>query len=202
MDLSNNGESPTKAATVAHGIGPPSDWVLRWSRLIREGGSVLDVACGHGRHMGWLASRGFQVTGIDRSPEAILAVSALGEAICSDIEKQPWPLLANGEVRRFDAVVVTNYLWRANFPVIYQSLLPGGVLIYETFTKGQESVGKPSRPDFLLDHRELLNAFSQLRVVAFEDGFLSTPDRFVQRITAIKETNPQNPEASASRYPL
>jgi hypothetical protein len=61
------------------------------------------------------------------------------------------------------------------------------VLIYETFAVGNETVGKPSRPDFLLRPGELLEACAGLRVVAYEDGFLSEPERFVQRVVAVRE---------------
>jgi hypothetical protein len=71
-------------------------------------------------------------------------------------------------------------------PVIVQSLAPGGVLVYETFAAGNETVGKPSRPDFLLQPGELLRATQSLRTVAYEDGFESSPDRFVQRIVAVR----------------
>ena len=101
----------------------------------------------------------------------------------------PWPF----QDRQFGGVVVTNYLWRALWPQIMGSLAPGGVLIYETFAAGNESVGKPSRPDFLLQPGELLVRCASLRVVAFEEGFLKSPERFVQRIVAVKSSNTQAP---------
>jgi hypothetical protein len=67
-----------------------------------------------------------------------------------------------------------------------QSLAEGGVLIYETFAAGNETVGKPSRPDFLLQPGELLRVTEGLRTVAFEEGFEATPDRFIQRIVAVR----------------
>ena len=166
--------------------GTASDWVQRWAHLIRPQGTVLDLACGHGRHMQYLAAQGHQMLGLDRSSEALSAAAAWGEVRQADIENAAWPLMQNGQPRQFDAVVVTNYLWRALFPVILQSLAPGGVLIYETFSAGNETVGKPSRPDFLLRPGELLSPFSDLRVVAFEDGFLRQSPRFVQRLVAVK----------------
>jgi SAM-dependent methyltransferase len=187
--------------TAVHGTEPPSAWVRRWSHLVRPGGAVLDVACGHGRHLRWFAQRGHPVTGVDRSPEAIAAVTPLGTAVKADIENGPWPLLQDGQPRTYDAVVVTNYLWRALFPVLLQSLAPGGVLIYETFASGNETVGKPSRPDFLLQPGELLRSCGALRVVAFEDGYLDQPERFVQRIVAVREGGLSTPGAPA-RYPL
>jgi SAM-dependent methyltransferase len=167
-----------------HGQEPTSAWVARWSHLLPAGCSVLDLACGHGRHMRHFADLGHPVTGVDRNPEAIAAVSDMGEALCADIENDPWPLVG----RTFGGVVVTNYLWRPLWTHVLESLAPNGVLIYETFSAGNETVGKPSRPDFLLHPGELLDVCKNLRVVAFEEGFLAQPDRFVQRIVAVRET--------------
>jgi SAM-dependent methyltransferase len=141
------------------------------------------------------AALGHPVIGVDRNPNAIAAVSPLGEAICTDIENGPWPL----QGRTFGGVVVTNYLWRQLWPNILDSLAPNGVLIYETFSVGNETVGKPSRPDFLLHPAELLAVCQDLRVVAFEEGFLAQPERFMQRIAAVRET--QGTETPV-RYPL
>ena len=187
---------------MAHGLEAPSAWVQRWSHLLRPGGTVLDVAGGHGRHMQWFATRGHPVTGLDRSAEAIAAVTSLGEAVQADIENGPWPLLQDGQPRQFDAVVVTNYLWRDLLPVIRQSLAPGGLLLYETFAIGNETVGKPSRPDFLLQPGELLREFADLRVVAYEDGFIARPARFVQRIAAVRQDSPQSTDKALARYML
>ncbi len=96
-------------------------------------------------------------------------------------------------------MVVTNYLWRPLWPNILDSLAPNGVLIYETFSAGNETVGKPSRPDFLLNPSELLDECKNLRIVAFEEGFLGQPDRFVQRIVAVREASGSETPA---RYPL
>ena len=178
-----------------HAQMAPSDWVRRWSHLVPAGASVLDVACGQGRHMRWFYERNQAVTGIDKAQEAIESVAHLGEAICADIEAGPWPLPG----RRFDCVVVTNYLWRPLLPTTLDSVAPGGVLLYETFAQGNESVGRPARADFLLRPGELLQACQALRVVAYEDGFLAEPARFVQRIAAVREPLPG---AGPLRLPL
>ncbi len=182
-------------STLLHGQEPTSNWVARWSHLLPAGCTVLDLACGHGRHMRHFAELGHPVTGVDRNPDAIAAVSPLGETICADIENGPWPL----QGRAFGGVVVTNYLWRPLWPNILDSLAPNGVLIYETFSAGNETVGKPSRPDFLLHPAELLAVCQDLRVVAFEEGFFAEPERFVQRIVAVREM--QGTETPV-RYPL
>ena len=177
-----------------HGTEAPSAWVARWAHLVPAGGEVLDVACGFGRHMRLFAQRGHPVAGVDRAADAIESVKDLGEAVQADIENGPWPFPG----RQFAGVIVTNYLWRPLLPAIVQSVAPGGVLIYETFAEGNETVGKPSRPDFLLKAGELLVACSSLRVIAYEDGFQGNPARFVQRTAAV---NPL-PGLEPARYPL
>ncbi|WP_416548281.1 class I SAM-dependent methyltransferase [Limnohabitans sp. DCL3] len=165
-----------------HGTENPSAWLQRWAHLITPHSRVLDLACGAGRHMRFLAAQGHTVQGVDRNPDAVSQAQTYGQVRCADIENGPWPF----EGQTFGCVVVTNYLWRALMPVIVQSVAPGGVLIYETFAAGNETVGKPSRPDFLLHPGELLRVTQGLHVVAYEDGFATLPDRFVQRIVAAR----------------
>ncbi len=183
-----------------HGSLAPSDWVQRWSAQVPAGARVLDVACGSGRHVRWFAARGAAVTALDRDAEALAPLRALTgaavEVVVADIESGPWPLAG----RRFDAVVVTNYLWRVLLPTLVASVDNGGLLIYETFARGNETVGKPSNPDFLLEPGELLRAIGPLRVIAYEDGFIAQgAPRFVQRVAAVRA----GPAAvAARRYPL
>lgn len=165
---------------VVHGDGPAAEWVRRWSHLVAPGGSVLDIACGAGRHLRWFAARGCRVTGVDRDAAALQPLGGLGEVIVADIESGAWPL----RDRRFDAVVVTNYLWRPLMPTVLDSVADGGVLLVETFAIGNERFGKPSNPNFLLQPGELLTLTQGLEVVAYEAGLLASPDRSVQRIVA------------------
>jgi len=162
---------------------PPSPWVVRWASQLSAGGTVLDVACGSGRHVRWLAERGLQVTGVDRDAAALAGLTSLAEVLVADIEAGPWPLPG----RQFDAVVVTNYLWRPLLPTLVEAVAPGGLLIYETFGAGHARFGRPSRPDFLLQPGELLQATRGLRVLGYEDGYLEPPPRLVQRICARRE---------------
>jgi SAM-dependent methyltransferase len=173
----------------------PSAWVQRFAGLLRPGGTVLDVACGSGRHLRWLAGRGHAVTGVDRDAGALQPLRPLAEVLVADLESGPWPLSG----RQFDGVVVTNYLWRPLLPQIAGALAPGGVLIYETFADGQQTIGRPARAEFLLQPGELLRAFEGLRVVAFEDGFDETAPRYVQRMAAVR---PLPGAAAPPRYGL
>ena len=177
-----------------HGTEPPSPWLQRWGHLIPANSHVLDVACGAGRHMRWMHDLGHRVLGVDASREALALAGAYGETLLADLENAPWPLPG----RTFDAVVVTHYLWRPLWPFLISALAPGGVLIYETFAQGQQTVGRPSRAEFLLAPGELLQLSAGLRTIAYEDGFLTGPERFVQRLVAVRET----PVAAPMRWPL
>ena len=166
-----------------HGNLSPSPRIVRFTPLVPGGGTVLDLACGGGRHVNWFSQHGHHVTAVDRDADALAPLQGIGETLLADIEDGPWPLAG----RQFAAVVVTNYLWRPLYTRILEAVAPGGVLLHETFAQGNETVGKPARADFLLAPGELLRAYEGLRVVAYEDGFLGGPDRFVQRIAAVRE---------------
>ncbi len=172
-----------------------SPWVQRWTHLVPTGSAVLDVACGSGRHVRWFAARGARVTALDRDAAAVAPLHSVAEVVLADIENGPWPLCG----RTFDAVVVTNYLWRARLPDVLAALAPGGVLLYETFADGNQAFGKPSNPDFLLRRGELLAACAGLTVVAYEDGVIAAPSRRVQRIAAVR---PRPHEVSRPGYAL
>ena len=164
---------------------PPSAWVMRWAPLIRAGGAVLDLAAGHGRHARALTTSRFAVTAVDVDVSALSGAAA--EVIAADLETGSWPL----QGRRFDGIVVTNYLHRPHFPHLIASLADGGVLIFETFGAGNERLGRPRNPDFLLAPGELLRAFAALTIVAYEHGAERDPRPAVrQRLCAVNGPAP------------
>ena len=164
---------------AAHGAEAPSAWVERWAPLIKHG-SVLDVACGSGRHSRLFLARGLKVVAIDREPQDIPGA----RFIQADLEDGgPWPL--PGE--RFEGIVVTNYLHRPLMATLADSLAEGGLLIYETFMLGNERFGRPSNPAFLLRPGELLESFGELRVEGFEEGPVTSPKpAMIQRLCAVR----------------
>ena len=170
--------------TDAHLNLPPSDWVRRFADAIPKNGSVLDIACGAGRHSRLLAAMGFKVTAVDRDVTAFVDPPDNVTLIQADLETHPSPL---GQ-REFAGVVVTNYLHRPLLPLIVSTVARGGVLIYETFAAGNEKFGRPSRADFLLQPGELLNTvYGKLEVIAYENIAVNDPKpAMIQRMAAMR----------------
>lgn len=164
----------------------PSDWITRWSHLLAKDATVLDIACGSGRHLRYFSEQGHAITGIDQDISGIPTLPSTATLVKCDIERHPWPLITQDAPTTFGAVIVTNYLWRPLFPTILQSIGRNGVLLYETFAIENAAVGRPSRPEYLLEPGELLELCKSLRVVAYEHGFLENPARIVQRIAAVQ----------------
>ncbi|WP_238474665.1 class I SAM-dependent methyltransferase [Azospirillum cavernae] len=170
-----------------------SPWVLRFAPLVAAGGSVLDLACGSGRHLRLFHQRRHPVVGVDRDlggvadldgTDGVTLVQADLEGGADLEDGGPWPLPPG---QPFAGIVVTNYLHRPLFPALLDALAPGGVLIYETFAIGNARFGRPSSPAFLLREGELLDLTrDRLRVVAFEQGEVAVPKpAVVQRICAV-----------------
>jgi len=166
----------------------PSPWIRRFAWLVPAGGTVLDLACGAGRHARHFLGLGHPVLALDRDLAGV-----------ADLEGQPGVALLRADLadggafplagRRFAGVVVTNYLWRPLLPALVAAVAPGGCLLYETFALGNERFGRPANPDHLLRPHELLDAVAgQLRVVAYEDLVESEPRPAArQRLAARRE---------------
>ncbi len=172
----------------------PSPWIARFAPLVPPGARVLDLACGKGRHARFFAARGQRVVAVDRDAGALAVLDgdARIETRVADLEAGPWPLA--GE--RFDAIVVANYLHRPLFAHLLAALADDGVLLYETFARGNEAFGRPSNPAFLLAPGELLTlAAPALTVVAFEQGYLSTASggAVIERLAALGPRRPWPP---------
>lgn len=154
---------------------------------------MLDLAAGSGRHTRYLRRLGYRVVAvdIDLSRMADLADDEGVELVEADLESGTWPL----EGRRFDGIIVTNYLHRPLLAVLADSLEPGGVLLYETFAEGNERHGRPSNPEFLLREGELLEAFSsKLSVIEYEHGYEREPRPAVrQRVFAVRGSSSRVP---------
>jgi len=175
----------SEPSSARHDALAASPWILRYAHLVPAGARVLDLACGFGRHARLFAQRGAHVLAVDRDRDALATLDGVAgiETRQVDLETSAWPFAAE----RFDAIVVSRYLYRPALPQLIAAVADDGALLYETFARGNEAYGRPSSPDFLLEPGELLAiAAPQLTVVAFAQGLAADGRRaVVQRLAAV-----------------
>jgi SAM-dependent methyltransferase len=171
-------------------VSSPFAWVVRFAPLARPAAPVLDLACGRGRHTRLFLERGHPVTAVDIDVRGLADLQGHPrlDIVQADLEHAPWPLPG----RRFGVVVVTNYLWRPLFPMILAAVDDGGMLLYETFARGNDAYGPPTNPDFLLAPGELIErVHGELQIVAYEHGYLERPRPAIkQRLFAVRAGEP------------
>ena len=153
----------------------PSPFVLRSIASLRghvaSGATALDVAMGRGRHSLILAQSGFRVFGVDRDYAQTRRARAMlqrqgraAQVWVADLETFPLP------DSFFDLVVITRYLQRSLWSGLARTVVPGGFVVYETFTVAQQRYDwGPRSPDHLLAPGELRAAFAGWDVWAFEE---------------------------------
>ena len=153
-----------------HGIAP-SSFVLENFNLLPRG-LALDIAMGEGRNAIYLASRGFDVDGVDADPEAVsrarAAARKLGvpiRAVVGNLQDGTFIV----PIETFDVIVCINYLHRPLFQDIRSGLVPGGVVLYQTFTQEQPQFGRPNNPDHLLEPGELKRAFAGFEILRYRE---------------------------------
>jgi len=164
------------------------DLVTESASYLTKPSRILDLACGGGRNGQHLLSLGHNVVFLDKDIAGLshLKCKPNAEIIEADLENgDPWPL---GD-RKFDAVLVVNYLWRPIMGDIINSVIGGGVLIYETFGVGNEKYGRPSNPKFLLSENEMPNMLmDNFDIVRYQHGFVESPKPAIkQSVIALKK---------------
>ncbi len=152
----------------------PAAFLVEQRRLLPPRGRALDVAMGTGRNALYLASLGYEVTGIDVSGVAVARcreeATRLGlriEAIQADLE------LYEMASDAYDIVTNFYYLQRELAPHLTAALRPGGVLVFESFTTEQRQFGwGPQQEEYLLGPGELRSLFPGLEVLAYREGLV------------------------------
>lgn len=149
----------------------PDSWLLKHLHLL-PAGRALDIACGRGRNALFLAERGWSVTAIDRSQEALVQLEHEAarrhlavKTVCVDLEAAP--RLPSGD---FDLVIDFFYLHRPLLPAILHAVSPGGVAVMRTFSSAGPFAGGPDNPDFVLEPGELLDTFAGWEILLHEGG--------------------------------
>jgi len=174
-------------ATSGNGPADPAGIVRELLPLLPHG-PALDLACGMGRHTLLLAKRPQLVTAVDGSPVALDSLAQRARAenlrahrasdntivaetrdrhirlVQADLERAILPAAS------FALILCIHYLQRSLHPQIEDALLPGGMLVFETYTRAQlEFAHGPHNPAFLLETGELRNAFPSLDLVFYRE---------------------------------
>lgn len=142
---------------------------------------MLDLACGGGRNGLWLARQNIPVVLADISSTSLEQVATQNRDLPAEL-LQTWQIdLEDGNTSplpaaSFGAVIVFRYLHRPIMASIEQAVLPGGLVIYETFTEQQAHFGRPRNPDFLLRSGELPGYFPGWETLHAFEGMIESAD--------------------------
>ena len=159
-------------------------FILNLIRYLKpnKNAKILDLACGKGRHSKFLSNLGYNVVAADIDQEKLNHFNGkLIQKRVIDLENvNNWPL----EKKKFNVIIVTNFLNRAIFPLIISSIKKDGYLIYETFSEGHQRIGRPTNPKYILKPRELLRLSNKMQLVAYENIYINNPSNhlFQRRI--------------------
>ena len=151
---------------------------------------VLDLACGNGQNGLVLAKHGIPVIFADQSVSALAVVARLlerdklkGKIWQVDLEQAGVNLFAG---QGYSAILVFRYLHRPLIPVLQNVVMPGGLIVYETFTVDQRQFGRPQNPDFLLTPDELKKRFQRWETIHYYEGIRPNPNRGIAQLVARK----------------
>lgn len=145
---------------------------------------ALDLACGTGRNGLCLLASDIPVVFADRDSQNLEQIKRhLTAQPCKrqremsrfwqvDLEIPGTHPLA-GET--FGVIMVFRYLHRPLLEGIKKAVIPGGLVIYETFTVEQARIGRPRNPDFLLRPGELRDSFCQWDILHSFEGIEHDP---------------------------
>ncbi len=177
----------------------PSAWLVenreQLAGAAAPGGKALDVACGDGRNSRYLAELGFSVLALDVSDVAVAALSGANRAARLDVEARLVDLEAEPlPAGRFEAIANLNFLQRDLFAPLAAALAPGGVLVFETFSRAHvEELGNTFDPRFLLAQGELLHAFPELVVRHYREGIVTRAGRPCGLASLVAQRPPAQP---------
>lgn len=150
----------------------PSPFLVENFELLPRG-LALDLAMGEGRNAIYLASRGYDVDGVDVNPEAVARartharrLGAPFRAVVGNVEDGTYII----PIETYDLVVVFHYLHRPLFRDIREGLKPGGAVVYQTYASEHARFGHPMNPSHLLRPGELREVFADWEILRYEEG--------------------------------
>lgn len=143
----------------------PKRFLVELQGLLPRRGTVLDLGCGEGQNLVWLAGRGLKGTGVDISSVGLKKARALAEAVEVQLELIAADLdtWSPGE-RTWDVVVCSHLLIRDLVPRMRRALAPGGVVLMELVMEGG-----PLDPRYCVEPNEVLRWWIDHRVVHYRE---------------------------------
>jgi len=128
-------------------------------RAVGRTPTALDIACGAGGTVLWLAERGWCATGVDVSDAALALAQTHAERLHLSMHVS-W-IHADLDVWRppvdaFDCVTCFYFLERRLWPALCAAVRPGGLLAMQTFHRGALKIRPAANPAYLLEKGELL----------------------------------------------
>lgn len=185
----------------------PSELLVNFATLFSDLNTekpVLDLACGTGRNGLFLAKTGQRMVFADRNLASLESIekrlksqgTLASDYIQTSSQHRCWHIdfesdnFVGLENNAYDGIVVFRYLHRALFENIKSSIVPGGLIIYETFNEAQAEIGRPKNPNFLLKKGELRQAFDSWEVLHCFDGIKETANGGRQAISQIVARKP------------
>lgn len=174
----------------------PSPLLVEQLEAVRQtaaAGPVLDLACGKGRNGLYLLKNDIPVVFAERDSTAIENLQCslqqpssqdkkhLAKLWQIDLEVTPQSPL---QAETYGTIMVFRYLHRLLFPSIRTAILPGGLVVYETFTVHQTEFGRPRNPDFLLQPGELREQFHDWKILHSFEGIIESETGYAKQAIA------------------
>ncbi len=158
---------------IHEGSLEPASFLADNIKLLPKG-RAFDVAMGAGQNAVYLAKMGFDVEGVDISPEAVSSALESARKLGVAIRAQVADLEGGYRIEKgvYDVIICFHYLQRSLIPQIKDGLRKGGMVVYETFIVDQAQFGRPRNPNYLLKHNELLDMFRDFRCLRYREGIM------------------------------
>jgi SAM-dependent methyltransferase len=140
--------------------------LLQYAVSDRKPGTAIDLGMGEGRNAIFLASKGWQVTGVDFSTEAVKQAKARAAAahVPIDAVVQDLDAFELGQAKWNLIALFYMQAWfhesKRDVPrLLVEALKPGGLLVIEGYA-GEKGAYQTN---------ELLRSFSSLKIIHYED---------------------------------
>ena len=131
-------------------------------------GKTLDLAMGEGRHGVFLATKGFDVLGLDISAKGLQKAHRLAESQNTTIKTRVVDLETHTlEKNAYDLIVCTYYMQRDLFLQFKDALKPGGMALIETYNMDHLKYAR-FNPKWLLRSNELLETFKNFKIIRYQ----------------------------------